>query len=181
MKIIKIIKSKLKVIYLGFYTYFLSRIESKNTFDSPIVKLRYKYLKPLFYKIGKRVNIQSYVRIEGWHNISIGDNSGIGRASHLSAISKIEIGDNVMVAEQLIIITANHGLSSKSNMIDLPLYPSPVKIGNNVWIGARVTILSGVTIGDNVVIAAGAVVTNSFPSNCIIGGIPAKIIKIINV
>jgi maltose O-acetyltransferase len=170
----------LKLIYIGFYTYFLSLIESRNTYKSIIVKLRIMYLKPLFYKVGKRVNIQSHVRIEGWHNISIGNNSGIGRASHLSAISKIEIGDNVMIAEQLIIITANHSISGSKNMMDLPMVLSPVKIGNNVWIGARVIILPGVNIGNNVVIASGAVVTKNFPSNCIIGGVPAKIIKSIS-
>src|SRR5690606_34517866 len=120
------------------------------------------------------------VIIEGWHNISIGDNSGIGRASHLSAMAAIDIGANVMIAEQLIIITVNHGISSKRNMIDLPMHPEPVRIGNNVWIGARVIILPGVTIGNNVVIASGAVVTKSFPSNCIIGGVPANVIKTIS-
>lgn len=156
------------------------KIEGDNTYHSIIVKIRYYYLKPLFRMLGKRVNIQSNVRIEGWHNISIGDNSGIGRASHLSAMAKIEIGENVMIAEQLIIITANHGISCHRNMIDLPMHPEPVRIGNNVWIGARVIILPGVTIGSNVVVASGAVVTKTFPSNCIIGGVPAKIIKIIS-
>ncbi len=53
----------------------------------------------------------------------------------------------------------------------------PITIGNDVWIGGNVTILPGVTIGDNVVVAAGAVVTKDLPSNCVVGGIPAKVIK----
>jgi maltose O-acetyltransferase len=173
----KKIKSIIKPLYLFIHTYIFSRIASKNNFDSLAVKLRYVILRPLFKKIGNQVNIQNHVRIEGWHNISIGSRSGIGSNSYLSALAPITIGDNVIIAQQLIIITANHTISSKENMIDLPMIPEPVRIGNNVWIGARVTILAGVTIGDNVVIAAGAVVAKSFSSNCIIGGVPAKIIK----
>jgi hypothetical protein len=55
----------------------------------------------------------------------------------------------------------------------------PVKIGNNVWVGAHATILQGVTIGDNAIIAAGAVVAKDVPANVIVGGVPAKIIKYI--
>ena len=53
----------------------------------------------------------------------------------------------------------------------------PVTIGNDVWIGANCTILPSVTIGNNVVVAAGAVVTKDVPDNCVVGGVPAKIIK----
>ena len=59
------------------------------------------------------------------------------------------------------------------------MIPAPVKIGNNVWIGAHATILAGVTIGDNAVVAAGAVVTKDVPVNVVVGGVPAKIIKTI--
>ena len=55
----------------------------------------------------------------------------------------------------------------------------PVKIGNDVWIGGNVTILPGVTIGNNVVVAAGAVVTKDVPDNCVVGGVPARVIKAI--
>nr|WP_315233519.1 acyltransferase [uncultured Flavobacterium sp.] len=170
-------KRILKKIYLWFYTYLLSKIEGQNNFDSLIVKVRYFYLRPMFKKMGSCVNIQPYVWIEGFHNISIGNNSGIGRGSHICAMDIVEIGENVMIAEQLIIITVNHQISMTKNMINLPMIKKPVKIGDNVWLGARVTILPGVTIGDNVVIAAGSIVTRDCSSNGIYGGIPAKFIK----
>ena len=59
------------------------------------------------------------------------------------------------------------------------MFPAPIKIGCRVWIGAHATVLPGVTIGDNAVIAAGAVVTKDVPANAVVGGVPAKIIKII--
>ena len=61
------------------------------------------------------------------------------------------------------------------------MFPAPVEIGNGVWVGAHATILSGVTIGDNAVIAAGAVVTKDVPANAVAGGVPAKIIKQIEI
>lgn len=157
----------------------LRNIGGANSPKSLASILRVLYLRPIMLRVGRNVNIQPLVRLEGFHNISIGDNSGIGRNSHLSALSKISIGDNVMIGEDLIIKTANHTISASVEMIKLPMISKPVKIGNNVWIGARVIILSGVSIGDNVVVAAGAVVTKSFPSNCVIGGVPARIIKYI--
>lgn len=160
-----------------FFIYFLNKFGSVNNFDSLIVKAKYFYLKPLFKNIGRRVNIQPNVQIEGFHNISIGDNSGIGQRSHITANDIIEIGENVMIGPQLIMTTSIHGISKEKNMIDLPVTSKPIKIGDNVWIGARVTILPGTTIGNNVVIAAGAVVAEDCSSNGLYGGVPSRIIK----
>lgn len=91
----------------------------------------------------------------------------------------IQIGDNVLMASDVTIVSHNHGfdLKKKEVFMDQPLAVAPVKIGNNVWIGDKVIILPGVEIGDNVVIGAGAVVTKDVPSNCIGTGNPIKIIK----
>ena len=74
------------------------------------------------------------------------------------------------------IATINHSLNADKRADMLPL---PVKIGSRVWIGAHATILSGVTVGNNAVIAAGAVVTKDVPDNAVVAGVPAKIIKTI--
>ena len=107
-------------------------------------------------------------------NIKVGKNVFINSGCCFQDQGGIEIGDNVLIGQQVVIATINHDLipSKRVNM-----FPAPVKIGNGVWIGAHATILSGVTIGDNAVIAAGAVVTKSVPANAIVGGVPAKIIK----
>ena len=75
------------------------------------------------------------------------------------------------------IATLNHGFVPEHRH---DLHPLPVRIGNNVWVGANVTILPGVSIGDNAIIAAGAVVTKDIPANMLAAGIPAKVIRQIN-
>ena len=109
-------------------------------------------------------------------NIKLGKHVFINTCCCFQDQGGIEIGDNVQIGHQTVIATLNHDLDpdKRWNMV-----PAPVKIGNNVWIGAHSTILSGVSIGDNSVIAAGAVVTKDVPPNVVVGGVPAKIIKTI--
>ncbi|MBR1731353.1 MAG: sugar O-acetyltransferase [Ruminococcus sp.] len=86
----------------------------------------------------------------------------------------ITIGEGTLVGPKTVIATLNHHMnpSKRANLI-----PKPVRIGKNVWIGANVTILPGVTIGDGAVVAAGAVVTKDVAENTVVGGVPAKKIK----
>ncbi|MCH5142659.1 MAG: sugar O-acetyltransferase [Clostridiales bacterium] len=109
-------------------------------------------------------------------NIKLGKGVFINEGCCFQDQGGIEIGDNALIGQQVVIATLNHDLApdKRANMI-----PAPVKIGNNVWIGTHATILAGVTIGDNAVIAAGAVVTKDVPANSVVGGVPAKIIKTI--
>ena len=109
-------------------------------------------------------------------NISVGRNVFINSGCCFQDQGGITIGDNVLIGQQVVIATLNHdlGAEKRANML-----PAPVVIGNNVWVGAHATILAGVTIGDNAVIAAGAVVTKDVPANTVVGGVPAKIIKAI--
>lgn len=86
--------------------------------------------------------------------------------------STLEIGEDTLWAFNVCIQTGNH------DFIDRNKYKTAsVKIGNNCWIGNSVTILAGVELGDNITVGANSVVTKSFPSNCVIAGCPAKIIK----
>ena len=102
--------------------------------------------------------------------IIIGDNCGFSGVS-IGAAMEIRIGNNVLCGANAI-ITDNDWHSDRSNSL-----PKPVIIEDNVWIGVNTTILKGVTIGDNSIIAAGSVVTKSVPPNTLAGGNPAKIIK----
>ena len=88
----------------------------------------------------------------------------------------IFIGDGTLIGHNVVLATLNHAMSpdNRSTMI-----PKPIHIGKNVWIGSNATILPGVTIGDGAVIAAGAVVAKDVPENTVVGGVPAKTIRII--
>lgn len=116
--------------------------------------------------------------------IIIGNHVSIGEDSHITAINQIEIGNNVLMGKKITITDNSHG-ASKLELLSLspaarPLYSAgPVIIEDGVWIGDKVTILSNVRIGENAIIGANAVVTKDIPPNCLAGGIPAKVIKII--
>lgn len=93
-------------------------------------------------------------------------------------VCPIHIGDNCMLAPGVHIYTATHPLDAIERNSGVE-YGKPVTIGNNVWIGGHAVINPGVTIGDNVVVASGAVVTKDVPANSVVGGNPAKIIKML--
>lgn len=107
-------------------------------------------------------------------NITVGKNVFINSGCCFQDQGGITIGDNVLIGQQVVIATLNHDLipDKRANML-----PAPVKIGNDVWIGAHATILSGVTVGNGAVIAAGAVVTKDVPANAVVAGVPAKAIR----
>jgi acetyltransferase-like isoleucine patch superfamily enzyme len=112
--------------------------------------------------------------------IKIGKNVWVSFAisggCYIQGINGIEIGDNTIFAPGIKIISANHDLNDLSK--SLP--ENPIKIGRRCWIASNAVILPGVELGDDIIVAAGSIVTKSFPSKSIIGGNPAKILKVNN-
>jgi acetyltransferase-like isoleucine patch superfamily enzyme len=116
--------------------------------------------------------------------LNIGDNFSINDDCHIACINKITIGNNVLFASKIFVTDHFHGKIDKESLSVPPsLRPlfskGEVIIEDNVWVGEGVVILPGVSIGENSVIGANSVVTKSFPKNSIIGGNPARLIKII--
>ena len=109
-------------------------------------------------------------------NISVGDNFFTNYNVTILDMAPVEIGDNVMIGPNVLISTVEHPLELEGRKKRLAK-ATKVKIGSYVWIGGNVVILPGVTIGDNVVIGAGAVVTKDIPSNSLAVGVPAKVTK----
>jgi len=144
--------------------------------------LNLKYRKIKFNFLGKGVEYkQKHSKFLYSQNISIGNYSKILDYAFFDGIGEIEIGECTIIAPYCTIITSNHNYDeTKINLLpfDNTLIMKKVSIGNYCWIGRNVMIMAGVKIGDGVIVAAGSVVTKSVDEFCIIGGNPAKIIKL---
>lgn len=131
--------------------------------------------KLMLKKCGKKVNIEHGAEFSA--KVSLGDYSGIGINARIHG--ECTIGDYVMMGPDVTILTRNHAF----DRTDIPMMhqgfeeEKPVFIGNDVWIGEKVIILPGVHVGDGAILAAGAVVTKDVPPYAVVGGVPAKVIK----
>ncbi|MGL5902154.1 MAG: sugar O-acetyltransferase [Cetobacterium sp.] len=150
-----------------------------NSSDDTDYNARKVLMKGFLGKTGENLHIESSFKADYGYNIEIGENFYSNYDCLLLDICPIIIGDNAMLAPGVHIYSATHPVTPDERNSGKE-YGKAVKIGNNVWIGGRSVICPGVTLGDNVVVAAGSVVTKSFQNNCIIGGNPAKIIKMID-
>ena len=110
-------------------------------------------------------------------NIIVGEDVFINACCHFQDHGGVTIGNGCQIGHNVVFATLNHGLAPEKRK---STYPAPIVLGKNVWIGSNSTILQGVTIGDNAVVATGAVVTKDVAANTVVGGIPARFIKNIN-
>lgn len=109
-------------------------------------------------------------------NIRVGEQVFINACCHFQDHGGVTLGDGCQIGHNVVFATLNHELAPERRQITRP---APIVLGRNVWVGSNATILQGVTIGDNAVIAAGAVVTRDVPANAIVGGVPARILRTI--
>jgi acetyltransferase-like isoleucine patch superfamily enzyme len=110
--------------------------------------------------------------------VEIGAKTVLGQECTISAYQHISIGRECVVADRVMLIDFDHGMVEVERPIRLQgIYKRDVRVGHNVWIGYGACILRGVTVGDNAVIGTGAVVTQDVPANAVVGGVPARVIR----
>ena len=138
-------------------------------------RLRAFCARHMLTSCGENVNVERHARFG--RGVTLGDRSGIGINASIG--EQTHIGSDVMMGPDCVIYTRNH----RFDRLDIPMREQgygpvePVVIGDDCWIGGRVTILPGVHIGNGAVIAAGAVVTKDVPPFAVVGGVPARVIR----
>ena len=130
-------------------------------------------------KIGSFSNLNTTSHMSKYGiGLRMGNNSAIGDYTHFGAAGGIVIGNDVIMGSYISFHSENHNFSDTSKLIrEQGVTNKGIVLGNNIWVGAKATFLDGCVVGNNCVIAAGAVVNGVFPDNVVIGGVPAKILK----
>ncbi len=142
------------------------------------VGLRYVLLKSIALSCGDAVAVYSNVYLKNPHKLSLGTNVTIQPMSYIEASGGVTIGSDTSIAHGVTIMSESHVTSDRETPFKCQgMIYKPVTIGEDVWIGAKATILAGVSIGNKAVIGANSVVTKNVPDYAIVVGSPAKIIK----
>ena len=147
-----------------------------NSIDDGDRQKQYDFLCEMLGSVGDNVWIAKTFSCDNGKNIYIGDNFTGNFNLTILDVKEVYIGNDVMIGPNSTITTVGHPLTPKGRREHLA-QASEIRIGNDVWLGANVTVLPGVTIGNNVVIGAGAVVNRDIPDNSLAVGVPAKVIK----
>ncbi|NOH28215.1 sugar O-acetyltransferase [Vibrio mediterranei] len=137
---------------------------------------RKQLLQQLFGTIGGEIKIEPNFHCDYGKNIHVGTNFYMNFGCVILDCAEVRIGDNCFIGPQVGLYTACHPLDPTTRNTGIE-FAKPITIGDSCWIGGHATINPGVIIGNNVVVASGAVVTKSFADNVVIGGNPAHIIK----
>jgi len=130
-------------------------------------------------KIGAFSNLSCTSHLSKYgEGITIGNHSAVGDYTQFGAAGGIQIGNDVIMGSYISFHSENHNFEQKGVLIrEQGVTSKGIKIGNNIWVGAKVTFLDGCHVGNNSVVAAGAVVNGHYPDNSLIGGVPAKVLK----
>jgi maltose O-acetyltransferase len=147
-----------------------------NSIDSANLQEQYDFLCEMLGSVGDNVWIAKRFSCDNGKNIFIGDNFTANYNVTILDVKEVHIGNDVMIGPHTLITTVGHPLNPKGRRQRLAK-AREIRIGNDVWLGGNVTVLPGVTIGNNVVVGAGAVVTKDIPDNSLALGVPARVAK----
>ena len=161
---------------------FEERVECKslcyeyNNLHPAKMDQRKRLIKQILGKTKENFLIEQPFVCDYGYNVEIGENFYANHNLIILDPAKVTFGDNVFIGPNCSFYTPLHPMDAESRNKGLE-YAKPIKVGNNVWFGGSVTVLPGVTIGDNSVIGAGSVVTKDIPANVLAFGNPCKVVK----
>lgn len=147
-----------------------------NNLDPADFEGQQTLIKRLFGSTGLNVYMQPRFNCDNGRNIHVGEDFLTNYNVTILDVAPVRIGDYCLIGPNTLISTVGHPLTPKGRREKMSR-TAPVTIGNDVWIGGNCTILPGVSIGNNVIVAAGAVVAHDVPDNSLVGGIPAKVLR----
>ena len=150
--------------------------EKFNATSVTEIDKRTEILKELFGKVEGEIYIEPDFHCDYGCNIYVGDNFYANFGCVILDVAEVRIGRNCFIAPDVVITTATHPKDAKTRNSG-PELGKAITIGDDCWIGARAVINPGVTIGNGVIVASGAVVTKNFGDNVVIGGVPARVIS----
>lgn len=174
------------VLYTLWIRNFIGQVGTRTAFAK-----KFTVVGGDFIAIGERNYFAEGCMVSAWEDyngykynpqITIGNNCSFGKMNHITCCNKITIGNAVLTGMYVLISDNSHGEINAEALSISPLdrqlvSKGEVVIGNNVWIGDKAAILAGVHIGDGAIIGANSVVTKDVPANCVVGGIPAKVLR----
>lgn len=140
------------------------------------IDARFEILKKIIGKAKGKFWIEPSFWCDYGYNITLGENFYSNHNLVILDCAEVTFGDNVFLGPDCGFYTAGHPLDYETRNQGLE-FAKPIKVGDNVWFGGKVCVMPGVNIGNNVVIAAGAVITKDIPDNCLAGGVPARVIR----
>lgn len=188
-RVSKWFEDKYEILYAKWIIHFIGNADPSVSIGSNLNLLGGKYME-----IGANTCIGKNSVLNCWNmyrnkqilhpRLIIGQKCEFGEYTHITCANKINIGDNLLAGRRCLITDNSHG-NTKSEDIKMPPSERPLQvkevvIGNNVWLGEKVTICPGVHIGDGAIIGANAVVTHDIPSCAVAVGVPARVIRIIS-
>lgn len=160
---------KLRLLYSGI------EIGQNVTFGS---KVRIRTSDGGRIKIGDNVKVEDGCFLQAQRGVlNIGNGTFVGAGTHLCTINKVTVGEKCIIAAYCVIRDMQHGTQMGMNMIEQNQESAPVKIGNDVWLGAHAVVTDGVCIQGGAVVGANAVVTKNVDAEAVVAGVPAKLLR----
>lgn len=142
-----------------------------------------RFNRPAGVRLGRRSWLEAdvWIKLTAPHaRVEVGEYVFFARNCHLNALERITIGDHSLFGPGCVIMDHNHGLKPNQRIDEQPCIAKPIRIGSDVWCGAGVIILAGVTIGDGAVVGAQSVVTHDVSPMTVVAGNPARVIRMRN-